>query len=148
MIFNYDWWFGNEYRARIDEAKRRCATSHFPRLDAAAAGNDKEFQKFLSEVESRSIVYLRDGFSYEIKELVHPGSTSALSFECAPADDAYKVGAFIVTVPFDDIARVEIFAVHPREKPEDLPSIKGFGSAQPPHGKRIDDRPVRLESSD
>ncbi len=44
-----------------------------------------------------------------------------------PADEAYRVGCFIVSVPFEDIVRVEIFAVHAQEKPEDNVSIKGFG---------------------
>ncbi len=63
-----------------------------------------------------------------------------------PADEAYKVGCFVVTIPFDDICRVEIFAVHPEEKPEDMPSIKGFASSQPtppPPGWSEESRPRR-----
>jgi hypothetical protein len=43
-----------------------------------------------------------------------------------PVDERYKVGAFVVTVPFEEIVRVEVFAVHPTEKPDDLPQITGF----------------------
>ena len=41
-------------------------------------------------------------------------------------DDHYKVGAFVVSLPFEEIVRVEVFAVHPDEKPEDVPQITGF----------------------
>ena len=147
MLFNHDWWFGGAFASRIEEAKRRCARLHFPDADPKAAEKDKDFQQFLTEVEARTILYLRDGFSYEVKEIIPLDTCGSLAFECAPADEAYKVGAFVVTVPFDDIVRVEIFAVHPREKPEDMPSIKGFAGAQP-HLKRSDDRAGRPESSE
>src|SRR5262249_44923667 len=111
------------------------------------AGQNNDFQQFLGEIEARTILYLRDGFSYEVKDVIALATSGSLSFECAPADEAYKVGAFVVTVPFDDIVRVEIFAVHPREKPEDMPSIKGFAGLQP-HSKRPDDRGIRPESSE
>jgi len=149
MLFNHDWWFGTAYRERIDEAKRRCTRSHFPGLSATDAEHDEAFQRFFSEVETRTIVYLRDGFSYELKSLVETRTTGSLTFECMPADDAYKVGAFVVAIPFDEIVRVEIFAVHPKEKPEDMLAIKGFSSAQAPQpGKRPDDRTGRSESPD
>ena len=48
-------------------------------------------------------------------------------------DDHYKVGAFVVSVPFEEIVRVEVYAVHPDEKPEDLPQITGF-RAHPEQG--------------
>jgi hypothetical protein len=87
----------------------------------------------------RSLVYLRDGFSYELKEMVDMESKTHLTFECEPVDDHYKVGAFVVSVPFDEIVRVEVFAVHPSEKPEDMPLITGFRArpdgpeSGPPH---------------
>ena len=83
-------------------------------------------QRFLSELEVRTLLYLRDGFSYEMKEMVDLGPRSLMSFECEPVDDQYKVGAFIVSVLFEEIVRVEVFAVHPSEKPEDTPIITGF----------------------
>ncbi|RIK69366.1 MAG: hypothetical protein DCC65_01080 [Planctomycetota bacterium] len=150
MIFNFEWWFDTSYRERLDEARHRCAAGHFPDIDPAKAMEDAAYKAFYDQLESRTIVYLRDGFSYEIRELIPSRSTSALTFECTPADDAYKVGAFVVTVPFEDIIRVEVFSYHPKEKPEDMPSIKGFSSAQvpPPPAKRIDDRPARREAQE
>ncbi|HVP11954.1 MAG TPA: hypothetical protein VMV94_12305 [Phycisphaerae bacterium] len=148
MLFNYDWWFSGAFQQRLDEAKQRCALNHFPNIDPAKAHEDAAHKRFLEQLEARTILYLRDGFSYELKEIIKHPCTSALTFECMPADEAYKVGCFVVTVPFDDIVRVEIFAVHPQEKPEDMPSIKGFGSAQGPPGSRMDDRPYRREPPD
>ena len=145
MLFNYDWWFDGAFQERLDEAKRRCARNHFPALDPQKASEDAAQKRFLEQLEARTILYLRDGFSYELKEIIKHPCTSALTFECMPADEAYKVGCFVVTVPFDDIVRVEIFAVHPEEKPEDMPSIKGFGSAQGPPGTRMEDRTSRRD---
>lgn len=150
MIFNFEWWFDNSYRERLDEAKRRCAFMHHPEADPEKALENKDYKKFYDELECRSIVYLRDGFSYEMKEIIPTRSTTSLTFECMPADDLYRVGAFVVTVPFDEIVRVEVFACHPKEKPEDMPSIKGFGGAQAPPipGKRTEERPPRREGQE
>ncbi len=148
MIFDHDWWFGGAYQGRIAEAKRRCARSHFPKLKDEALDRDKSAVAFIEKLEARSILYLRDGFSYEMKELVASPTTGSLTFECAPADDAYKVGAFVVTLPFDEVVRVEIFAYHPDEKPDDMPSIKGFGGIQTGHPKRADERPPRTEQAE
>lgn len=150
MIFNFEWWSDTSYRERMEEARHRCASGHFPDVDPTKAMEDTGYKAFYDQLEARTIVYLRDGFSYEIKELIPSRSTSALTFECAPADDAYRVGAFVVTVPFDDIIRVEVFSYHPKEKPEDMPSIKGFSSGQgpPTMPKRVDDRPARREAQE
>lgn len=150
MVFNYDWWYFGAYQDRLQEAKRRCASNHFPDLPLEKAEKDSRYKKFYKELEARTIVYLRDGFSYEIKDIVQHQSTETLTFECMAADEAYKVGSFVVTVPFEDMVRVEVFAVHPHEKPEDMPSIKGFASsATPPTPqKRGDDRAGRPEGSD
>ncbi|HWL94109.1 MAG TPA: hypothetical protein VNT79_11300 [Phycisphaerae bacterium] len=141
-MFNYDWWFHGPYAERINEAKRRCCKVRFPELTADKIDKEARYKKFFGELEARTIIYLRDGFSYEIREIVGHPATTTLTFECMPADEAYKVGAFVVTLPFEDIVRVEIFAVHPTEKPEDTPSIKGFaGSAIPPMpAKRMEER--------
>ncbi|MCB9854993.1 MAG: hypothetical protein H6818_04840 [Phycisphaerales bacterium] len=150
MPFNFDWWFDAPYRERTDEARRRCAMNHFSALTPEKAEKDKKFKKFFEELEVRTIVYLRDGFSYEIKEIIEQPTTTTMTFECMPADEAYKVGCFVVTIPFEDIVRVEVFAVHPAEKPEDMPSIKGFGSAHlqaaPPQPAK--ERQSRSEGSD
>ena len=81
---------------------------------------------FVSELEDRTLIYLRDGFSYEVREFAEVSSKSHLAFECEPVDEHYKVGAFVVTVLFEEIVRVEVFAVHPDEKPNDSPQITGF----------------------
>lgn len=144
MIFNFDWWFGSAYDERVHEARRRCTLSHFPDLAPEKAEQDAAYKKFYEELEARTIVYLRDGFSYELKGIVKNPNTTTLTFECMAADEAYKVGCFVVTVPFEDIVRVEVFAVHPNEKPEDMPSIKGFASVQPPPAPiRPEERPQR-----
>lgn len=146
-MFNYDWWFGGIFNERLTLAKRRCAASHFPDLDPAKAPENKKFKRFLDELEARTIIYLRDGFSYEIKDLLPASNTSILTFECVAADDAYKVGCFVVSLPYDDIVRVEVFAVHPNEKPEDMPAIKGFGGGQAV-AKRGEPPLARGETSD
>ncbi len=77
-------------------------------------------------------MYLRDGFSYEFKDFVDVMSKSHLTFECEPVDEQYKVGAFVVSVPFEDIVRIEVFAVPPDEMPVDMPSITGFRARTEP----------------
>ena len=141
MTYNYDWWFGGIYLEHMNEAKRRCAIARKP----DAKPDSKALRDFTEKLEVRTVVYLRDGFSYEIKELVARPNTTTMTFECMPADEAYRVGCFLVTVPYDDIVRVELYAVHPEEKPEDMPSIKGFAGAQPPPG-RMDERPRPRET--
>lgn len=125
-MFNYDWFHGASFRQQKDEARRRCVAHRFIDQDVSEIPEDGEFRHFFEELQLRALIYLRDGFSYEIKEVADVGSKSNLVFECEPVDDQYKVGAFVVTVPFEEIVRVEVFAVHPSEKPEELPQITGF----------------------
>ncbi len=125
-MFNHDWFHGQAYQEQRDEAKRRCVASHFPEAKASDTRTAAEIATFRTDLVLRTLIYLRDGFSYEIREIANVSSRSHLVFECEPVDDHYKVGAFVVTVPFEEIARVEVFAVHPSEKPDDLPQITGF----------------------
>lgn len=125
-MFNYDWFNDTAYQCQIEEARTRCIKNRFPKLKPEELEKDRKVKKFRNELIVRTLIYLRDGFSYEIKELANVPSKSHLCFECMPVDDQYKVGAFVVTVPYEEIARVEIFAVHPDEKPDDLPQITGF----------------------
>lgn len=125
-MFNYDWFHGQPHEQQREEAKRRCLARHFPDRTSAKTDKDPEHETFCSKLEVRTLIYLRDGFSYEIRQLAEMSSKSHLVFECEPVDDHYKVGAFVVTVPFEEIVRVEVFAVHPSEKPEDMPQITGF----------------------
>jgi len=135
-MFNYDWFHGPAFEEQRDEARRRCVASHFPDAQPGEWEANEDISQFRSEIVLRTLVYLRDGFSYEVKEIAEVCSRSHLVFECEPVDEHYKVGAFVVTVPFDEIVRVEVYAVHPSEKPDDLPQITGFrGSPEPPEPK-------------
>ena len=125
-MFNYDWFHGAAFEQQREEAKWRCAGSRFGDMDREKAAGNVEVSRFRSELDVRTLIYLRDGFSYEVKEIAEAASKSHLVFECMPVDEHYRVGAFVVTVPFEEIVRVEVFAVHPDEKPEDFPQITGF----------------------
>ncbi len=127
-MFNYDWFHGTAFTLQQEEAKMRCALAHFPHVDREGALEDTDCRKFYEETEVRRLIYLRDGFSYEVKQLATMPSKSHLTFECEAVDDQYKVGSFVVTVSFEEIVRVEVFAVHPNEKPDDMPQITGFRS--------------------
>lgn len=128
-MFDYDWFHGSALAEQVDVAKLRCSLKRFPDTDPSTADENSEIAKFYNELEARVLVYLRDGFSYEMKELVPAEKKSHFIFECEPVDEHYKVGTFIVSVPFEDVVRVEVYAVHPDEKPEDVPMITGFRSA-------------------
>ncbi|MBN1488357.1 MAG: hypothetical protein JXA69_00440 [Phycisphaerae bacterium] len=138
-MFDYDWFAGSAFVQQVADARRRCACKHFP--DVNPEEPDEAFTKFRDELETRVLIYLRDGFSYEMKELASVDSRSHLTFECEPVDDHYKVGSFLVSVLFDDIVRVEVFAVHPDEKPEDTPLITGFRSGPEGPGRERDEHP-------
>jgi hypothetical protein len=148
-LFDYDWFHGSAFQQQQHQARMRCALKKFPNLDSQQVESDPAFQKCLNELEARTLVYLRDGFSYEMKELVDTGLKGLLSFECEPVEEQYKVGAFIVSVLFEEIVRVEIFAVHPGEKPEDTPIITGFRNKPPDYfNPREDSRDVRDMAGD
>ncbi|GMU36462.1 MAG: hypothetical protein KJ057_07425 [Phycisphaerae bacterium] len=136
-MFNYDWFHGAAFQQQCDEARMRCALKRFKDADRATVEQDEAFQGFLSELEVRTLIYLRDGFSYEMRDIADLDSKSHLTFECEPVEEQYKVGAFIVTVPFEELVRVEVFAVHPSEKPGDMPQITGFRGT-PDRGDRAE----------
>ncbi|TWT41793.1 hypothetical protein RAS1_29160 [Phycisphaerae bacterium RAS1] len=126
-MFNHDWFHGGGLRRQVEEAKRRCADKRFPDANQRQAGNGStDYDRYREELETRTILYLKDGLSYEMRELADVGSSSALAFECTPVDENYQVGAYVVVVPFEDISRVEVFAVHPSEKPQENLKIPGF----------------------
>jgi len=125
-MFDYDWFRGPVFEQQKHDAKVRCARKHFP--DDPPDRPSEAYRRFLDELEARVLIYLRDGFSYEFKALANVATGNHLTFECEPVDEHYKVGAFVVAVPFEDLVRVEVFAVHPSEKPEDVPLITGFRS--------------------
>lgn len=125
-MFDYDWFHGIAFEQQQEEARYRCAASHYPDVDHEKCLEDENFRNFFESVDTRKLIYLRDGFSYEIKQLAQVPTKAHLTFECEPVDDQYRVGSFVVSVPFEEIVRVEVFAVHPSEKPEDSPQIQGF----------------------
>lgn len=126
-MFNYDWFHGSGLTRQVDEAKRRCAGKKFPQVKPG--NGSAEYHEYIDQLETRTILYLKDGLSYEMKEIADVGTSSALAFECVPVDEQYQVGAFVVLVPFEDISRVEVFAVHPDEKPSESLRIPGFRGA-------------------
>ena len=142
-MFNHDWFHGQAYREQLDEAKRRCLKAHFSEGGVGAESDEGKLDSFRCELEVRTLIYLRDGFSYEVRVIAEVSSKSHLVFECEPVDEQYKVGAFVVTVPFDEIVRVEVFAVHPSEKPEDSPQITGFRGHPEPADHKHDTRPMK-----
>ncbi len=132
-MFDYDWFHGPAYHQQREEAMWRCACAHFPDVPHEEAGDHKELMEFREALLVRTLIYLRDGFSYEVRQVCDVDTKSHLVFECEPVDAQYKVGAFVVTLPFEEIVRVEVFAVHPTAKPEDFPQITGFRT-QPDQG--------------
>jgi hypothetical protein len=127
-MFNFDWFHGGGLQRQVEEAKNRCAYKRFPEARSSSNGSP-EFHAYRAQLETRTILYLKDGLSYEMREMADMGISSALSFECVPVDENYQVGAYVVVVPFEDIARVEVFAVHPDDKPQENIRIPGFKAA-------------------
>lgn len=126
-MFNYDWFHSGGLQRQIEEARTRCAAKKFPGHNRAKQGNgSKAFDEYRNQLDTRIVLYLRDGLSYEMREIADIGVRSALSFECVPVDENYQVGAYVIVVPFEDIARVEVFAVHPDDKPQEQIRIPGF----------------------
>lgn len=126
-MFNYDWFHGSGLERQVEEAKDRCTARRFPDFRKKRKNNgDSEHRIYHEALETRIILYLKDGLSYEMREIADIGMSSALAFECTPVDENYQVGAYVIVVPFEDIARVEVFAVHPDEKPQDNIRIPGF----------------------
>lgn len=137
-MFTHDWFHGQPYQDQLEEARTRCALKKFPDVDITEFENHNELRKFHSELEARTLLYLRDGFSYEIQGLADVPMKTHLVFECVPIDEEYNVGSFIVTVPYEEIARVEVFAVHPSEKPDNMPQFTGFRAFDPQDYKYSD----------
>ncbi len=135
FMFNYDWFHRGGLERLKEEAKARCAARKFRRPPGQAGNGSAEEQAYRQQLETRVILYLKDGLTYEMKEIADLGMSSALSFECVPVDENYKVGAIVLVVPFEDIARVEVFAVHPDEKPTENLRIPGFRSSSADAGR-------------
>ena len=125
-MFNYDWWHSPARQLQIDQAKLRCAKRRFPDVESLEAPSNAEAERFLAEVEVHTIVYLRDGFSYEVGEVIEGPGKSYMMCEVIPVEESWQPGGFVVALPFEEIVRVEIFAIHPSEKPSETPHITGF----------------------
>lgn len=124
-MFDYDWFHKGGLQRLIDEARNRCTARKFPD-EAGKPEPSPEFVEFRDALETRIILYMKDGLTYEVKQITDLGTSSALAFECVPVDENYRVGSIVIMAPFDDIARVEVFAVHPDDKPQDNFKIPGF----------------------
>ncbi|RMF82009.1 MAG: hypothetical protein D6744_06475 [Planctomycetota bacterium] len=124
-MFNHDWFHNGGLQRMIEEARRRCAAHKFPDADRNGNG-DAELRSYLDALETRTILYMKDGLTYEVHEILDIGNTAALAFECVPVDENYRVGSIVIVAPYDDIARVEVFAVHPDDKPQEQFRIHGF----------------------
>ncbi|MDX2199464.1 MAG: hypothetical protein SF069_10905 [Phycisphaerae bacterium] len=123
-MFTYDWFHRGGLQRQVEEAKRRCAAKRYP--DGGKGREADSYQAYFKALTTRTILYLKDGLSYEMKEICDLAMTEALAIECVPVDENYQVGAYVIIIPFEDIARVEVFAVHPDEKPSDTLRIPGF----------------------
>lgn len=134
-MFNYDWFHGGGLKRQIDEAKNRCAAKKFPNATGRNGNASAAFTKYRDELETRVVLYLKDGLTYEMKEMADIGISSAMAFECVPVDENYQVGAYVIVVPFEDIARCEVFAVHPDEKPQENLRIPGFRASGADSGR-------------
>lgn len=129
-MFNYDWFHHGGLTKLLEEARTRCANKKYPEHSGKRNGSvNKDWKEFREQLDTRTILYMKDGLTYEMKEMAEIGMNSALSFECVPVDDNYRVGSIVLVVPFEDIARVEVFAVHPDDKPQENVRIGGFRSA-------------------
>ncbi len=128
-MFNYEWFHNGGLQRLIDEAMSRCAAKKFPEHEGENGDGSPEYLAFRDALETRTILYMRDGLTYEMEEIADAGMTSALAFECVPVDENYKVGSIVIVAPYDDIARVEVFAVSADEKPQENIRIPGFRAA-------------------
>ena len=142
-MFDYDWFFGPALEEQREQACLRCAFKAFPDLTPGEATSDEHLQQYLEELDCRLLIYLRDGAIYEAKEFVEARSKVHLTFECEPAEERYRVGSFIVGVPYEEIVRVEVFAVHPSQKPNENTVITGFKHA--PEGMPPSREEIRFE---
>jgi len=128
-MFDYEWFHQGGLQRLVDEARTRCARKKFPEENGKNGDAAPDYHAYRDSLETRTILYIRDGLTYEMKEITDVCTTRALAFECVPVDENYKVGAIVIVTPYEDIARVEVFAVSPEEKPQDNIRIPGFRAA-------------------
>jgi hypothetical protein len=136
-MFNYNWWHSDARNLLNDQARLRCLKRRFPELNSLDVAVDSEQGRFLSELEVHTIIYLRDGFSYEIGELLDTPTKSYMVCVVTPVEESWQPGGFVVSLPFEDIVRVEVFAIHPADKPRETPHITGFRAPTEPPSRDI-----------
>ena len=77
-------------------------------------------RRWLAEGQAGEMGYLRRYFDRRVDPAkLLPGAKSVVV-------TALNYHTFVVSVPFEEICRVEIYAVHPEKKPENKPMITGF----------------------
>ena len=103
-IFNYDWFTGPGFEQQKEQARHRCARKKFPDLTPEQRADHADSQQFSGELEVRTLIYLRDGFSYEIKQIAEKERLQELYRD---AQDA--VAAFREPIQFGFIRGVEDF---------------------------------------
>ena len=95
-MFNYEWFHQGGLQRLIEEAKDRCAARKFPGRKGQGCDGSPEYVAYRDALETRVILYMRDGLTYEMKEIAQTGMSNALAFECVPVDENYKVGAIVI----------------------------------------------------
>lgn len=127
-MFTYDWFHRGGLERLQTAARQRCMVRFEERKDEPQIGFNgaSKPEPKVEDLESRTIIYMKDGLTYEIREILELDTTAGLIFECLPVDETYRVGAIVIVAPYEDIARVEVFAVHPEDKPQESFRIPGF----------------------
>lgn len=134
-MFDYEWFHKGGLARLQAEAIRRCSTKKLAGT-RKSNGTARDGQELVEGLDTRTILYMKDGLTYEMKEIsAEVGDSSALAFECVPVDENYKAGAIVLIVPYEDIARVEVFAVHPDDKPQENIRIGGFRAGASDSGR-------------
>ncbi len=124
-MFTYDW-FHRGGLERLQKAARERCLARFDEHERVGFNGSAKSEPKVEDLESRTIIYMKDGLTYEIREILELDTTAGLTFECLPVDETYRVGAIVIVAPYEDIARVEVFAVHPDDKPQENFRIPGF----------------------
>ena len=132
-MFSYDWF----HRGGLERLRHAACQQCIVRLgESETMGFHGSIADVKHEdLDTRTIIYMKDGLTYEVRAILELDTTAGLIFECLPVDESYRVGAIVIVAPYEDIARVEIFAVHPDDKPQENFRIPGFRAGVQPQGE-------------
>ena len=72
-MFDYDWFCGGAYEQQRQDALLRLVLRKYPDLSRESVMGHDGGQAYMKELECRTLIYLRDGFSYEMKALAGEG---------------------------------------------------------------------------